>query len=530
VLDGFELGVADGRITPLGHEDWRRLAKAPSGGGGSQAGSAVGGGADNQFTYNRFGLPRKVSPESNLGGGEGEIQNILRNEERVRHSLDDFRGLEGDRSSTPRFSAFAPFARRGGPQQAHFQQQQQPQQQQQQAHHHHRHQVGLHAANHHGPGGFGSNSYGQQQEPLSYLYQENSNTAAMGVIAPLPRFANGNAIAGAGLEVVNEGQTLITGKSSSNGNGNGIPPAARGTWLLERSLAKRAMSVGGASPSPPLSISPNHHYVNPAFPPLPVRAFSDFAMGRADGGVSSIGGGNGAPLLQRSISTSFASTFRNRVPVAVQQQPPPRPPSPPKRNVKWADSEGQDLEIYHDFDDYVDRVVALRELRIQELMMRRRAEEEEEMRVLRGGSGLLVVGGGAGGKVLTDVGVVVGGGNSRRGSVASGVGSNVGSIMAGFSNIVGISGNVVNSVNGSSGNINASVGVRSSMTSIKSWESGSGVGSGGEAVVDDGETSSVGGTSAANASGRENGNGKGKGRGSKLLDFLPPIAPMYAFG
>ncbi|KAI9351151.1 hypothetical protein DFJ73DRAFT_378722 [Zopfochytrium polystomum] len=65
----------------------------------------------------------------------------------------------------------------------------------------------------------------------------------------------------------------------------------------------------------------------------------------------------------------------------------------PQRSVRWADERGRALEVHHDFGDYMDRVLALRELRIHELVLRRRAEEIGALM----GVGVAVYGGGAGG-------------------------------------------------------------------------------------------------------------------------------------
>ncbi|KAJ1552540.1 hypothetical protein HK405_010947, partial [Cladochytrium tenue] len=49
--------------------------------------------------------------------------------------------------------------------------------------------------------------------------------------------------------------------------------------------------------------------------------------------------------------------------------------TPQPRSVVWADRCGWSLEVHHDYAEYLDRVITLRELRLHELMLRRSREE-----------------------------------------------------------------------------------------------------------------------------------------------------------
>ncbi|KAJ1542274.1 hypothetical protein HK405_010067 [Cladochytrium tenue] len=72
------------------------------------------------------------------------------------------------------------------------------------------------------------------------------------------------------------------------------------------------------------------------------------------------------PTTQPTIATASTSS-------AVTLEGGAATPHP--RSVVWADRCGWPLEVHHDYAEYLDRVITLRELRLHELMLRRRREE-----------------------------------------------------------------------------------------------------------------------------------------------------------
>ncbi|KAJ3331806.1 hypothetical protein HDU76_002154 [Blyttiomyces sp. JEL0837] len=186
------------------------------------------------------------------------------------------------------------------------------------------------------------------------------------------------------------------------------------------------------------------------------------------------------------------------------------------RLVIWADERGKDLEVFHDYDDYMSRVFELREQRIQEMMAVRVAEEQRAIMMSMGGGSIgmglglgvsgIGIGFGGGGADISGVGGSGGGANGDfNGNGGWGEGGNGGGYSTG--GMVSVPHGLSNGIGGSA----------------------SGVGVGGKEKG----VSVVGGKgSSGSGKDKSGGNGDGKPSESKsLFDFLSGgSAPMYAFG